>query len=278
MVSLDQAGKVVSQFLSPQLILQSECSFQTALFQGRADIFQKTSICFSNTNQGSSWTDKQFFITSLLCKWIIALHLQVNHQISVSVELFLQPEELRWLSWMFKSSWSSLSTLERFVSILVTRISQSPCYVTQLSATDSSRSLYISSALLGKILKITFGIRLSCPSLPCCEGNELKEVVSCAEGLLWADLAPGGRTNPKALSGSFIYTGPFNSPDFSGQQGSLPACLHWLQHYTGKKQSCLCCQSRRRKKGESAGKERTHLESIGEHWMPWKELQSWQKP
>lgn len=112
-------------------------------------------------------------------------------------------QEFKWLSWMFKSSWSSLSPLERFVSTLVTRISQSPCYVTQLSVIDSSRSLYISSALLGRILKITFGIRLSCPSLPCCEGNELKEVVSCAEGLLWADLAPRGRTNLKALSGSF---------------------------------------------------------------------------
>lgn len=35
MVSLDEASKVVSQSLSPQLILQSDCSFQTALFQGR---------------------------------------------------------------------------------------------------------------------------------------------------------------------------------------------------------------------------------------------------
>lgn len=58
------------------------------------------------------------------------------------------PQEFRWLSWMFKSSWSSLSSLERFVSTSATRISQSPCYVTQLSGTDSSRSLYISSALL----------------------------------------------------------------------------------------------------------------------------------
>lgn len=139
-------------------------------------------------------------------------------------ELLLQPQELRWLLSMFKSSWSSLSPLERFVSTLVTRISQSPCYVTQLSAIDSSRSLYISSALLGRILRITVGIRLSCPSLPCWEGNELKGVVSCTEGLLWADLAPGGRRNLQVLSGSFTYTGPFNSPDFSRQQFSrLPA-------------------------------------------------------
>lgn len=141
-------------------------------------------------------------------------------------ELLLQPQELRWLSSMFKSSWSSLSPLERFVSTLVTRISQSPRYVTQLSAIDSSRSPYISSALLGRILKITVGIRLSCPSLPCCEGNELKEVVSCAEGLLWADLAPGGRTNLQTLSGSCHIHWPLQFPRFqwtAGKSSRLPA-------------------------------------------------------
>lgn len=34
-VTLDQAVRVVSQLLSPQLILQSDCSLQMALFQGR---------------------------------------------------------------------------------------------------------------------------------------------------------------------------------------------------------------------------------------------------
>lgn len=69
--------------------------FKRLCFKGEgnspADIFQKISICFSNPNQGPSWTDKQFFITSLLCKWTIALHLQVHHQIpSECGELYLK--------------------------------------------------------------------------------------------------------------------------------------------------------------------------------------------
>lgn len=196
-------------------------------------------------------------------------------------EFFLQPQEFKWLSWMFKSSWSSLSPLERFVSTLVTGISQSPCYVTQLSVIDSSRSLYISSALLGRILKITFGIRLSCPSLPCCEVNELKEVVSCAEGLLWADLAPGGRTNLKALPGSFTYTALIQAPSIpqisaDGREVFLPACTN--SSTTQEKSSPASAARAGGGRRESAGKGRTHLESIGECWMPWKELQSWQEP
>lgn len=143
-------------------------------------------------------------------------------------KLFWQPQEFKLLSWMFKSSWSSFNSLERFVSTLVTGIFQSPYYVMQLSVKDSSRSLYISSALLRRILNITFGIRLPCHPLPCCEGNELKVVQSCVEVLLQADLALGGQTNLKAPSPIFTYTRPSNSPNFSVKQekpSHLPALI-----------------------------------------------------
>lgn len=103
--------------------------------------------------------------------------------------------------------------------------------MTQLSVIDSSRSLYISSALLARILKITFGIRLPCPPLLCCEGNELKAVLCCVEVLLGADLAPGGWTNLKAPSGSFTYTALTQAPSIppismASRKVLLPACTN----------------------------------------------------
>lgn len=72
---------------------------------------------------------------------------------------------------------------------------------------------------------------------------------------------------------------PLQFPRFqwtAGKSSCLPALTP--APHKKKKQPWLCCQSRRRKKGESTRKGRTHLESTGERWMLWKELQSWQKP
>lgn len=160
---------------------------------------------------------------------------------------------------------------------------------------DFSKPLLCDTAICNRLFQISlyfqcssrkdfedhFWIRLSCPSLPCCEVTELKEVVSCAEGLLWADLAPGGRTNLKALPGSFTYTALIQAPSIpqisaDSREVFLPACTN--SSTTQEKSSPASAARAGGGRRESAGKGRTHLESIGECWMPWKELQSWQEP
>lgn len=80
-------------------------------------------------------------------------------------------------------------------------------------------------------------------------------------------MGPGGRTNLKALSGSFTYTGPFNSPDFSGQQGRLPACLPALTPAPHRKKAALTLLP-----GQEEEEGRKHWEGENTSGINWRVL------